>query len=147
MTGYDTLYRGVNVTPHAGLRYYRIDRDSYTDGAGQRVKSNTMDVLTAVAGAKVSKDFTTCGGTHWKPEARLAMTYDIISDEDNAAVGLSNGTNYMIQGDRLDRFGVETGVGVVVDVNDQVETRVGYEGKFRDDYTDHSGMLNVMYKF
>lgn len=147
MAGYDALIKGVNVTPEAGFRYYRFDRNSYTDAAGQSVSSKKMDVLTAVLGTKVSKDFVTCGGTHWKPEARLALTYDIVSDKDNALVGLQNGASYFVEGERLKRFGVETGAGIVVDVNDKLETRVGYEGKFRDNYTDHSGVLNLKYKF
>ena len=147
MAGYDALIKGVNVTPEAGFRYYRFDRNSYTDAAGQSVSSKKMDVLTAVLGTKVSKDFITCGGTHWKPEARLALTYDIVSDKDNAQVGLQNGASYFVEGERLKRFGVETGAGIVIDVNDKLETRVGYEGKFRDNYTDHSGVLNLKYKF
>lgn len=147
MAGYDALIKGVNVTPEAGFRYYRFDRNSYTDAAGQSVSSKKMDVLTAVLGTKVSKDFVTCGGTHWKPEARLALTYDIVSDKDNALVGLQNGASYFVEGERLKRFGVETGAGIVIDVNDKLETRVGYEGKFRDNYTDHSGVLNLKYKF
>lgn len=147
MAGYDALVKGVNVTPEAGFRYYRFDRNSYTDAAGQSVSSKKMDVLTAVLGTKVSKDFVTCGGTHWKPEARLALTYDIVSDKDNALIGLQNGAGYVVEGERLKRFGVETGAGIVIDVNDRFETRVGYEGKFRDNYTDHSGVLNLKYKF
>lgn len=147
MSGYDAQVNGVNVIPEAGFRYYRFDRDSYTDAAGQSVSSKKMDVLTAVLGTKVSKDFVTCGGTHWKPEARLALTYDIVSDKDNAFVSLPNGASYMVDGERLKRFGVETGAGIVIDVNDKLETRVGYEGKFRDNYTDHSGVLNLKYKF
>lgn len=147
MAGYDALIKGVNITPEAGFRYYRFDRNSYTDAAGQSVSSKKMDVLTAVLGTKVSKDFVTCGGTHWKPEARLALTYDIVSDKDNALVSLQNGAGYLVEGERLKRFGVETGAGIVIDVNDKLETRVGYEGKFRDNYTDHSGVLNLKYKF
>ena len=147
MVGYDTELNSVDVTPVGGLRYNRIHRDSYTDTADQRVSSDTMDVLTAVAGVKVGKDFETCKGTHWRPEARLAMTYDITSDKENAVVGLLNGSSYFVEGERLDRFGIEAGLGLTVDVNDNVEAAVGYEGRFREDYTDHTGMVSAKYKF
>lgn len=147
MTGYDTELNNVDVTPVAGLRYNRIHRDGYTDSVGQRVSSDTMDVLTAVAGVKVGKDFATGQGMLWRPEARVAMTYDLVSDKENAVVGLTNGFSYFVEGERLDRFGIEAGLGLTVDVNDNLEAVVGYEGRFREDYTDHTGMISAKYKF
>ena len=75
------------------------------------------------------------------------MTYDLVSDKENAVVGLLNGSSYFVEGERLDRFGVEAGLGLTVDVNDNVEAAVGYEGRFREDYTDHTGMISAKYKF
>lgn len=147
MTGYDTELNNVDVTPVAGLRYNRIHRDGYTDSVGQRVSSDTMDVLTAVAGVKIGKDFATDQGMRWRPEARVAMTYDLVSDKENAVVGLLNGSSYFVEGERLDRFGIEAGLGLTVDVNDNLEAVVGYEGRFREDYTDHTGMISAKYKF
>lgn len=147
MTGHDTELNNVDVTPVAGLRYNHIHRDGYTDSVGQRVSSDTMDVLTAVAGVKFGKDFATGQGMRWRPEARVAMTYDLVSDKENAVVGLTNGSSYFVEGERLDRFGIEAGLGLTVDVNDNVEAAVGYEGYFREDYTDHTGMISAKYKF
>ena len=147
MTGYDILPGKAQFTPTAGLRYYRIHRNGYTDSANQRVSSDDMDVLTAVVGTKVSKDIELSNGMNIKPEVRIAATYDLISDKENAVVGLSNSSSYMIEGERLDRFGFETGVGLTVDIHDNVDASIGYEGKFREDYSDHTGMLSVKYKF
>ncbi len=147
MSGYELNVGNVDVTPEGGMRYARIDRDAYTDTLGQEVSSRTMDVLTAVAGARVAKNFTTCGGTNWQPEARLALTYDIISDTDNALVGLSNNSSYVINGDRLHRLGLEIGAGFSVEVNDRIEAEFGYEGQFRQDYQNHTGMINAKYRF
>lgn len=147
MTGYNAKLKNVNVTPSAGLRYNRIKRDGYKDTVGQDISSRTMDVLTAVTGVSVSKEFRTCSGIYWKPEARLAMTYDLTADKDNAVIGLTNGSSYFVEGERLDRFGIEAGLGLTVDVNDNLEAVVGYEGRFREDYTDHTGMISAKYKF
>lgn len=147
MTGYNTELNNVDVTPVAGLRYNRIRRDGYTDSVGQRVSSDTVDMLTAVAGIKAGKDFTTCNGTHWHPEARIAMTYDITSDKENAVVGLMNGSSYFVEGERLNRFGIEAGLGLTVDISENIEAAVGYTGRFREDYTDHTGMITAKYKF
>ncbi len=42
---------------------------------------------------------------------------------------------------------MEFGSGVTAEVNDNVELSLGYEGKFREDYQDHTGLLNAKYKF
>ena len=143
MTGYDF---GI-YTPEIGLRYARFKRDGYRDTADQYVSSDTSDILTAIMGVKFEKQFTTCGGTRWKPEARLAATYDLITDEDNALVTLNNGAAYEAKGEHLKRFGVEFGAGVNIEVNDKVDISFGYEGHFRKDYQDHTGMVSAIYKF
>lgn len=147
MTGYDFHMNGAVVTPEAGLRYINIHQDSYTDTAGQRVSENSSYYLTGIVGAKIKKDYTLSNGMNIRPEARLAMTYDLVNDNSNASVMLANGSAYQVRGEALDRFGVEAGVGLTAEVDDNVEVSLGYEGKFRDHYKDHTGLLNAKYKF
>lgn len=47
----------------------------------------------------------------------------------------------------FDRLGLELGAKVATDVSDNWELAVAYEGNFRDDYANHTGMLNAKYKF
>ena len=147
MTGYDLDLCGTTLTPEAGLRYVNIRQDSYTDTAGQRVSENTSDILTGVIGAKVKKNFALENGMNLRPEARLAMTYDMFNDANNSVVTLANGAGYTVNGEALDRLGFEAGVGLTADVNDNVELSLGYEGRFRDNYEDHTGLFNAKYKF
>lgn len=147
MTGYDMNLSGYNVTPEAGLRYVNIKQDAYKDSVDQKVGSNSSDILTGVIGAKVNKDFALDNGMNIRPEARLAMTYDLMNDDNNSVVTLANGSAYQVNGQALDRFGIEFGAGLTADVNDNVELSVGYEGKFREDYQDHTGLFNAKYKF
>ena len=147
MTGYDMQIKGFNLTPEAGLRYVHISQDSYQDSADQKVSANDADILTGVIGAKASKDFALENGMNLRPEARLAMTYDLMNDDNNSVVTLANGSAYQVNGEALDRFGIEFGAGLTADVNDNVELSVGYEGKFREDYQDHTGLFNAKYKF
>ena len=150
MTGYNAKVAKVDVTPETGLRYNNIHRDDYVDGAGQAVKAETMDVMTAVAGVKVGKDLVSCFGLnefYWRPEARLAATYDLISDRENSVVSLANGSGYVVEGQRLNRFGIEAGVGVTFYLTPDVESSIGYEGKFRKDFQDHTGYVSAKYKF
>ena len=147
MTGYDMNVNGLGITPEAGLRYVHIKQDAYKDSADQRVSANDSDILTGVIGAKVSKNFELSNGMNIKPEARIAATYDLFNDDVNSVVTLANGSAYAVDGEALDRFGMEFGAGVTAEVNDSVELSLGYEGKFREDYEDHTGLINAKYKF
>ena len=147
MTGYDMQVKGVGLTPEMGLRYVHISQDSYKDSADQRVSANDSDILTGVIGAKVSKTWTLENGMNIKPEARIAATYDLMNDDTNSVVTLANGSAYSVEGEALDRFGMEFGAGLTAEINDNVELSLGYEGKFREDYQDHTGLLNAKYKF
>ena len=147
MTGYDMDVNGVNVTPEAGLRYFHVKQDSYKDSAGNKISSDDADILTGVIGAKVNKDFALENGMNIRPEARFAVTYDLMDADNSSFVTLANGAAYNVEGESLDRFGMEFGVGVTAEVNDNVELSLGYEGKFREDYQDHTGLLNAKYKF
>ncbi len=147
MTGYDMQVKNFGLTPEVGLRYVHIKQGAYTDGTGSDVSGNDSDILTGVIGAKVSKNFELSNGMNIKPEARIAATYDLMNDDVNSVVTLANGSAYMVEGDALDRFGMEFGAGVTAEVNDNVELSLGYEGKFREDYQDHTGLINAKYKF
>ena len=147
MTGYDMNVNGLGFTPEVGLRYVHIKQDAYKDSADQRVSANNSDILTGVIGAKVSKNFELSNGMNIKPEARIAATYDLFNDDVNSVVTLANGSAYAVEGEALDRFGMEFGAGVTAEVNDNVELSLGYEGKFREDYEDHTGLINAQYKF
>jgi len=147
MTGYEFGYNGFSLTPEAGLRYVHISQDSYKDSAGQKVSGNDSDILTGVIGAKVSKDFVLNNGVILQPEFRLAATYDLKNDKAGATVTLANGSAYQVAGEALDRFGVEVGAGVTAALTDRIDVSLGYEGKFRDDYQDHTGLVNARYKF
>lgn len=147
MTGYDMQVNGFGFTPEAGLRYVHIKQDAYKDSADQKVSGNDSDILTGVIGAKVSKSWELENGMNIKPEARIAATYDLMNDDVNSVVTLANGSAYSVEGKALDRFGMEFGAGVTAEVNDNVELSLGYEGKFREDYQDHTGLINAKYKF
>ena len=147
MTGYDMQVNGFGFTPEAGLRYVHIKQDAYKDSADQRVSGNDSDILTGVIGAKVSKSWELENGMNIRPEVRVAATYDLMNDDVNSVVTLANGSAYQVNGEALDRFGMEFGAGVTAEVNDNVELSLGYEGKFREDYQDHTGLINAKYKF
>ena len=141
LTGYD-LDNGI--TPEGGFRYLLVDQESYNDGA-QRISNKKNDVLTAVAGVKYT---TNVKASDWtlKPTLRLAATYDLLSDNSKANVNIIDGGSYQITGKRLHRFGIETGVGVTSSINNW-DLSLEYNGGFRKDFQNHSGMLKAKYNF
>lgn len=147
MTGYDMYFNGFGVTPEAGLRYIHVKQYKYTDTAGQSVKSDDSDIVTGVLGAKIAKSYNLSNGMLLTPEFKAAMTYDISHDNSKSTVTLVNGSSYSVTGKPLNRFGVELGAGITAELNDNVEVSLGYEGKFRKDYQDHTGLINAKYKF
>jgi outer membrane autotransporter protein len=147
MTGYVYTVKGFDIAPEAGLRYLHVKQDSYTDSAGQSISTDDSDILTGVIGLKAGTSYSNDSNIVLKPEVRVAATYDLTDSDADSIVSLANGSSYKVNGDSLDRFGMEFGAGVTAEVNDNIEVSLGYEGKFREDYQDHSGLINFKYKF
>ncbi len=147
MTGLDLAVANFSVTPEVGLRYFHIGTDAYTDTAGTSVGDSDEDVLTGVLGARLSTAIEMSKAVRFVPEARVAMTYDFVDADNSSFVTLANGSSYSVEGETLDRFGVEAGVGVKAEMGDNFEMSLSYEGAWRGDYENHAGILNAKYKF
>ena len=106
-----------------------------------------MSVMTAVASAKFSKDMYGYDCQYMRPEAYFAVTYDLVSDRDNAVVSLTNGSGYVVRGKRLNRLGVEVGAGITAEITKHFDINVKYVGAFKNDYQNHTGYIGIRYKF
>ena len=143
-----TLMSGYNlengVTPEVGLRYLIVDQESYNDGV-QTIETGKTDYLTAVVGAKFN---VTTQINDWvvEPSAKIYATYDLISDDAVATVSFAEGAGYQVKGESLDRFGIETGLGVSATL-DNIELSLDYLGGFKKDYQNHSGIIKAKYHF
>jgi outer membrane autotransporter protein len=138
MTGYQFKY----FTPEAGMRYYHIKQDGYTDGAGQKVEAQNTDILRAVLGTRVAKDFG-----RFRPEAYVGLTYDLMAGDHDTTVNLANGASYTVSGKRLARLGYEASAGLSATITDNITASLSYLGAYRRDYQEHTGMFNVKYDF
>jgi len=147
-TGYDiNVAKDTVLTPVAGMRYTHIAREAYTDSDDKRISKNNSNIVTALAGAKLKKTFALDNGAYLTPEARFGFTYDVKRDADNSVVKLSNGSSYEVEGRALNRFAVEAGAGITAAFDNGIELTAGYEGRFRKDYRDHTGLLDCRYNF
>ena len=147
MTGYDIHTPVVTITPEAGIRYMHLSLDDYTDTAEQQMDADDLDIITGVLGAKFSQIWIMYNGVVLRPELRAALTYDLTDDGFVTDVTLVNGAKYKTTAETLDRLAIEVGAGLTAEFNQNVEMSIGYDGRFREDYENHTGMIAAKYKF
>ena len=136
----------LRLRPQAGLRYYKISQDGYTDSAGMKYNSADSDILTGVLGVSLT-DETEVNGYKVMPKAFVNATYDLQNDDNTTIVHLPNGGSYAIAQESNGKFGVETGVGVEMAVSENAKVGLTYEYDWHDDYSAHTGLLNLKYAF
>ena len=136
----------LRLRPQAGLRYYKISQDGYTDSAGMKYNSADSDILTGVLGVSLT-DETEVNGYKVMPKAFVNATYDLQNDDNTTIVYLPNGGSYAIAQESNGKFGVETGIGVEMAVSEYAKVGLTYEYDWHDDYSAHTGLLNLKYAF
>ena len=136
----------LHLRPQAGLRYYKISQDGYTDSAGMKYNSADSDILTGVLGVSLT-DETEVNGYKVMPKAFVNATYDLQNDDNTTIVHLPNGGSYAIAQESNGKFGVETGIGVEMAVSENAKVGLTYEYDWHDDYSAHTGLLNLKYAF
>jgi len=142
MTGYDFA---SGLTPEVGLRYLHVTQDSYNNGLNH-VSSDDTDFLTGIAGMKYRFAIENDSVINWFPELRAAATYDFVSDRAMSTVTMPGAASYVIDGDRLSRFGGEFGIGLTAEYNG-LEISLVYDLNLHKDYTSQTGMAKFRYEF
>ena len=113
---YQLDFNGTTVTPHAGLRFSRIDLDDYSvDGEGviANYDADSMNIFSIPVGVTFAKEFT---GDAWtvKPSLDLTLTGNFGDDETDGTVhwaGVENlSTN--VSSEVLDNFTYGATLGV-----------------------------------
>lgn len=142
--GYD--YRGF--APLANLRYFYAWQEDYTDAAGQKVSSDKSQTATIAGGLKYAPVLKSESDVFVIPYAQVLATYDFVTpDKNKSIVNIGGGTYTILEtGDGLSRSGVEASAGVTVDFG-AIEASARYDGRFKKDYTSHTGMLEFRYNF
>lgn len=142
-------YKAGVLTPEAAVRFMNVKQKAYTDALGAKMEEKTADTWTGVLGAKIGKNYKLRANRKigLSPELKVAATYDFARDDENRTVTLPDGSSYMATGEAMERFGVEAGAGVTVSIANSAEIALTYDGKFKKDYQDHTGMVNLKIKF
>lgn len=134
------------LTPEAALRFTAVHQNAYTDDLGARVSAKNLNTTTAVIGMKARKDFT-AGKYTVSPEMKAALTYDLARPNESRTVTLPDGSSYVAAGEHLKRLGMEIGAKAAVRLTNEFELSVSYDGAFKENYRDHTGMINVKIDF
>ncbi|MBO4644597.1 MAG: autotransporter outer membrane beta-barrel domain-containing protein [Alphaproteobacteria bacterium] len=134
------------LTPETGVRYTKAFQKSYINALGVKMNNQKFETWTGVVGMKVSKDVR-LAKYMITPEAKISLTYDFQREDFKRTVTLANGSGYVVEGEGLKRAGAEISGGVSVKAGNHTDIGVSYEGKFKKDYADHTGLLNIKYNF
>lgn len=142
-------YKAGVLTPEAAVRFTNVKQKAYTDATGAEMSEKTADTWTGVLGAKIGQSYVLKANRKigLSPELKVAATYDFARDDENRTVTLPDGSSYTATGEAMERFGVEAGAGVTVSIANSAEIALTYDGKFKKDYQDHTGMVNLKIKF
>lgn len=135
------------ISPEIGLRYTYLKRHGYQDETSQDVASSDTHILTGILGVNYSIAYRLSPNISWYPEFKIAATYDLIEPEFENNVTVANGETYQLNAEALDRFGIEIGARLGLDINRKTEFALEYEGLFKGDYENHNTKASLKYKF
>ena len=137
------------LTPEIGLRYTNIHQSAFEDALGAKSQAKNVNAVTGTSGLKLSRRYRLRANPQvaFVPELKAAAAYDFERSNNDIAVLLPNGATYTVDGEKTKRFGVETGAGLTVYFGKDAVASLSYDGKFKKDYQDHTGMVNLKIKF
>ena len=139
-------YAYGKFTPEAGIRYTAVFQKSYMDALGAKIRRKTVKTGTGVVGVKTTKKFQAGEGV-LETVLKGALSYDFLRGGYDRAVLLADGASYIAAGKSMKRFGMEVETGLSYKLNRKTDIGLFYTGKFKKEYTDHTGTLSVNYAF
>ena len=143
---YKLSLAGMDVTPHAGLRYSMIDMDDYSTAYSQN-DSDSLNIFSVPVGVTIAKEYVTDTWTV-KPSFDLTLTGNFGDDEVDATAkwnGFSN-LSTTVKSEIMDNFTYGAAVGVsATSGNFGLGLGVNYTGSSN---TDEFGVnANARYMF
>ena len=135
-------YEGNWFNPEMEIRYQYLAAKNYTDGIGQKVSKESMDILTLRSGLR-----KIWGSGLLRPEIYLGAGYDVLTDRHDAFVNIENGAGYRVYGQRLDRFSAEANLSLGIHFSNHLTLSVTYLGELRKHYYNNTGMIGLQYAF
>lgn len=137
---YQALVNDFNVTPHAGLRFTRIDLDDYTIHSEDNYdiasyEADSMNVFSIPVGVTLSKDFIN-GDWTVKPSFDLTLTYNFGDQDAEGTTHWSHIENLSttVVSEVLDNFTYGASVGIAAKTgNFSLGLGINYTGSSNTD--------------
>ncbi len=144
-------YQGDNLalSPYLGLHALSMRTDGYTErevaGSEVRVDEASRSWVESAIGLKLRHRFDT-GIGRFQTTGFAEWTYDFMAEDVDSALtdGVASARTARISPDET---GINAGLGYSWICTDYLEIGLGYNGRFRDGYDEHSAsvMLDVMF--
>lgn len=136
------------VVPKASFEYLRAVTDSFSEYGGSNpvvAGAATAERTRVLVGAEI--------GHYWIVDRRVIdiSAYGKFVDnvrQNISAVQVSLGTNTIaVQGVRESRYGVDAGASLSIGLTDALRMYLNYDGKFRNGFESHQGLLGFEVKW
>ncbi|MDR3243176.1 MAG: autotransporter domain-containing protein [Elusimicrobiota bacterium] len=141
--GYDMNISEIIIVPEIGLQYIYIVQNDYQDMLGSH-RRWTDNVLSGLFDIKFKKDFIGDSLTI-RPFIKAGVIYDISKDSPYQSADLVNGKTISVKMQELEDFSFNAGAGLVIDILEQWNISLSYDGGFRDKYNSHNIFLIIQY--
>ena len=145
------IHRGSwAVAPYAGLQYLGIESDAYTEteqGSGTtiQVDSQRVDALESALGMKLRQRLDTAVG-RFQAVGYAEWVYAFINADIESTLtdgSITVKTARIVPGDQL----IRTGVGLSWICTEYLDIGVGYDGRFNEDFEEHTGSAMLEVRF
>ena len=149
---YALEFSGVDIKPHAGLRYSSLDLDDYTvdsavAGAVAGYEADSLSIFSIPVGVTISKDIV-AGNWTVKPSFDLTLQGNFGDDEAEGTVGWNGVSNLdkSLTTEVFDNFTYGANLGVAAQTgNFSLGVGVGYVGSSNTD--EFSASANARFTF
>lgn len=141
------------LEPFVGFIYSHTKVDGSTEtGSGPlnlTVADESANSASSRLGVKWSKTFGTDGGTSWTPELSVGWKHEFGDEQPTTTASLAGvpGSSFTVNSSSAGRDFAMVGAGVTVQLTDQLDGTIQYDGDFSNKYTDSTASLRLRLKF
>lgn len=144
--GYEVPVYDMLFIPNIGVRYTFMHRNNSSDTAGQELSSVDLNFLTSYAKLSAEYEMLYSNGFSLTPEIEFGGAYDWHADMDDLIVEIG-GNKYSISSERLPRWQMTAGIKLKMGFGSLYNLSIGADFKFRDGYSNYTGMIKGSVRF
>jgi len=142
---------GITLKPMLGLGYINVDTDGFTEKGSSpydlRVKDGSGESFHGNLGVRASLEHATGAGRLVTGEARLVWQHEFLDDHQTvgAAFAATPNTGFEARGSKFGRDSAVVGLGIKVQMANQGELFLNWNGRFGSDYMANSLLAGAQF--